>query len=162
MLPKCCPNVAQICRIVAEMLPEFCQNSPNFVSELPRSASFSEDFPAGVLGSSSCVVYAPCECEDATRPGSQFFYSSGTYPSHPIPTPNHPPPHHKFRSEYCLLLIGFVGNGREETGLVGVSLTVGRSIVSEDAIRSGIAASYANPKPQRLRLGLAKMVSPSK
>ena len=42
--------------------------------------------------------------------------------------------------------IGFVGNGREETGLVGVSRTVGRSIASEEAIRSGMSASYANPR----------------
>ena len=65
-------------------------------------------------------------------------------------------------TQYWFLWIGFVGNGREETGLVGVSLTVGRSIVSEDAIRSGISASYANPKPQRLRLGRVKMARPSK
>ena len=62
-------------------------------------------------------------------------------------------------TQYWCLRIGFIGNAR---GLVGVSGAVGRSIASEDAIRSGISASYANPKPQRLRLGLAKMVSPSK
>ena len=41
------------------------------------------------------------------------------------------------------LRIGSVGNGREEAGLVGASDAMGKSIVSEDEIRSGMRASYA-------------------
>ena len=44
-------------------------------------------------------------------------------------------------TQYWCLRIGFIGNAR---GLVGVSGAVGRSIASEDAIRSGMSASYAN------------------